>query len=325
MKKKKVEVGEIDIEILRLLYKTEFMSEVQIAVMVGENHDYVKGRLKKLCRAGLIGRKTMDGKAMNYIKRDGVKEVGLAVRNIHEPKLGRYEHCLGTVDGFCWLSIKRLFKDGSVHGITDFGRIITERDFNSVKEMRIAGYRADGQPIYKAVDKDIHAPDGFFQRPDGYYCAIEFERVAKSSKALVRRNVFANARRFTYQWWFFDDPYVGKVLHQIQTEIGKNHMNVRSIREVRSDLERYLSLIPTVISQKSGIPRRSCLGQMVEPISISRIPLLPEYKERVAFEQRATPAAAGTAERTITQNPIAQPASAASVARPQGKSLFERR
>ncbi len=331
MKKKKVEISEMDIEILKMLYKTEFMTESQIAILTGENKEYIKGRLKKLSAAGIIGRKIMDGKAMNYILKDGIKETGLPVRNIHDPKLGRFEHCLGTIDSFCWLSIKRKFKDGSVHGITDFGNIITERDFNSVKEMKITGYRADGQPIYKTVEKDIHAPDGFYQRYDGSFCAIEFERVAKSSKALVRKNVLANARRFSFQWWFYDDPYVGKVLSQIQAEIGQNRMMVKSIREVRQFLDQYLDQIPKVISQKSGIPRKSCLGQMAEAIAISRVPLLMEYKERVAFEQRTALAAINPVEHTVTRNtpvivqrPIAQPQSAP-VAQTQGKSLFERR
>ncbi len=325
MSKKKVEICEVDIEILEMLYKTDFMSEIQIAILTGENKEYIKGRLKKLCAAGLIGRKIMDGKAMNYIQKNGVKETGLPVRNVHEPKLGRYEHCLGSIDSFCWLTIKRHFKDGSVHGITDFGNIITERDFNSVRDMQISGYRKDGQPIYKAVDKDIHAPDGFYQRFDGSYCAIEYERVAKSSKELVKKNVLANARRFSYQWWFFDDPYVGKVLQQIQTEIGKNRMGVKSIREVRADLEQYLGHIPPVISQKSGVPRKSCLGQMAEPIAINKIPLLPEYKERVSFEQRTAQTIVNPVEHSMIQNVQKPVMQSVPVTQPQGKSLFERR
>lgn len=323
MKKKKVEISEIDIEIIKMLYKTEFMSEIQIAIITGENKEYIKGRLKKLCAAGLIGRKIMDGKAMNYLLKKGIKETELPVRNIHEPKLGRYEHCLGTIDSFCWMSIKRLFKDGSIHGITDFGNIITERDFNSVKEMKITGYRADGQPIYKAVDMDIHAPDGFYQRYDGSYCAIEFERVAKSSRALVRKNVLANTHRFEYQFWFYDDPYVGKVLQQIQAEVCPNRMMVKSIREVRGDLNHYLTRIPTVISQKSGIPRKSCLGHMAEPIAVSRLPLLPNYQQKVSYEHRTVTALtpADTKASIQGQTPVMQPVSAPQ----QGKSLFERR
>lgn len=323
MKKKKVEICEIDIEILKMLYKTEFMSEVQIAILTGENKEYIKGRLKKLCAAGLIGRKIMDGKAMNYILKEGIKEIELPVRNIHEPKLGRFEHCVGMIDSCCWLSVKRRFKDGTVHGITDFGSIITERDFNSIRDMQISGYREDGQPIYKAVDKDIHAPDGFYQRTDGSYAAIEFERVAKSSKALIRKNVLANARRFTYQWWIYDDPYVGKVLLQIQAEIGANHMTVKSIREVRSYLEQYLDTIPSIISKKSGIPRKSCLGHMAEPIAVNRLPLLQSYQQKVAFEQRSVsaPTPALLNAHIQGQSQAMKPVSAS----PQGKSFFERR
>ena len=40
-KEKKVILSELDVEILRALYKCDFMTEKQLAVVVGENMDYI--------------------------------------------------------------------------------------------------------------------------------------------------------------------------------------------------------------------------------------------------------------------------------------------
>ena len=286
-KEKKVILSELDVEILRALYKCDFMTEKQLAVVVGENMDYIKGRCKKLANAGLIGRKVIRDVATNYIQKRGVKDATLPPRNIHEPKLSKYEHSLGFIDSCVWFAMYRTFKDGSNHSWIPFGSIITERDFAAVKEMQIVKYRADGQPVYVSKDKDIHAPDGYFRRSDGTFACIEYERTQKSSNKIIKANVIENSKRFKIQYWIFDDPYVGKSLNKIQTEIGDDRMIIYDIRKIRSDIDKYVANIPLTISIKSGIPRHSCLGQMATPIPLNRIPLLPGYQERIVLETRS--------------------------------------
>ena len=286
-KVKTVILSELDVEILSCLYKSDFLSDKQLAVLVGENMNYIKGRCKKLANAGLIGRKVIRDVAANYISKKGVKEAGLAPRNIHEPKLSKYEHSLGFIDSCVWFARYRTFKDGSFRSWIPFGSIITERDFIAVREMQVVKHRADGQPVYVSADKDIHAPDGYFRRSDGSYAAIEFERTQKSSNRLLKANVLENLKRFKLQYWIFDDPYIGKSLNKIRAEVGDDRMIIYDIRKIRSDIDRYVDTIPTVISSKSGIPRNSCLGKMVEPTPLNRIPLLPGYHQSVVLESRA--------------------------------------
>ncbi|MCR5331841.1 MAG: hypothetical protein K6E62_11755 [Lachnospiraceae bacterium] len=286
IREKTVLLKELDFEILRCLYKAEFMTAEQLSIMTGENPSYIRNRCLQLCQAGLIKRKTVRRKAVNYITKKGIKEAGLSPRNIHDPKLSRYEHNLGFMDVCTWFALWRKFKDGSYHSWIPFGQIITERDFNAAREMSVVKYRADGQPIYVSADKNIHAPDGYFRRPDGSFAAIEYERTQKSSNVVVMSNIKENMKRFRLQYWVFDDPYVGKVLHKLQAEIGPDRMLVYDIRKFRSDLDRYIENIPKVISAKSGVPRRSCLGSMVEPIPLNRIPLTPDYQRNLALERR---------------------------------------
>lgn len=283
-KEKTVILSELDMEILRALYKTDFMTEKQLCVLTGENPDYIKGRCKKLANAGIIYRKVIRDVAANYISKKGVKVADLPPRNIHTPTLGKYEHSLGFIDSCLWFSMYRHFKDGSYRSWMPFGQIITERDFGAVKEMSIVKYRADGQPVYVAADKDIHAPDGFFKRPDGSFAAIEFERTHKSSIKILKTNVTENLKRFEMQYWIFDDPYIHRSLKKIQEEVGNDRMIIYDIRKIRSDIDRYVNNIPTVISSKSGIPRCSCFGSMVDPIPLNKLPLL---QQGVVLESRS--------------------------------------
>lgn len=328
-KEKKVVLSDLDREILGCLYKAEFMTEKQLSVMIGEREQYIKGRCKQLSQAGLINRKVIQRIAVNHITTKGIKETGLPVRNIHEPTLSKYEHTLGFMDVCTWMSMWRKFKDGSYRSWIPFGKIITERDFNAVREMRIVKHRADGQPVYASADKDIHAPDGFFRRPDGSYACIEFERTKKSSNRMIRSNILENMKRFRFQYWVYDDPYLGKVLQRLQAEIGEDRIGVYDIRKIRGYIDRYVENLPEVISIKSGIPRRSCLGSMHAPIPLSRLPLLPEYQEKVAFEQRISDAIDPAdsperlAESAIMSNQTVPQASPAF--QHMGKSLLERR
>ncbi|WP_044931182.1 hypothetical protein [Butyrivibrio sp. AC2005] len=282
---KNVIVTELDIEILKCLYKMMFLTETHISVLVGENLGYVKGRLKKLCTAGLITRTTPNGIAVNCITKAGIAELGLPYRNIVKPKLGRYEHNLGEADVYVWLSMWRRFQDGTEHSWIPFGSIVTERDIAAVKGMHITGHRKDGQPIYVSDDKDIHIPDGYIIRKDSF-AAIEYERTAKSSNAILKSNIRENMRRFHFQYWIYDDPYVGKILYDQQKELGKNLMAVYDIRQIRKDIDAYKDRIPSIISQKTGIPRKSCLGTLLDPIPLNKLPLRPTFQNQVTFESR---------------------------------------
>ena len=339
-REKTVILSELDIEILCVLYKCDFMTEKQLSVMIGENANYIKGRTKKLANAGLISRKVVRDVAANYITKKGVKEAALPPRNIHDPKLSKYEHSLGFMDSCVWFGMYRQFKDGSYRSWIPFGQIITERDFTAVKEMTIIKHRADGQPVYVAADKDIHAPDGYFRRADGTFAAIEYERTQKSSNRILKTNVLENLKRFKLQYWIYDDPYIGKSLHKIQAELGDNRMIIYDIRKIRSDIDRYVGTIPTVISSKSGIPRHSCLGKMADPIPLNRLPLLPANQQGVVLESRAKdpanspgntgapaprPASAAKPEPTVAKlmssKPVTQPVVPSSQSS-SGKSLF---
>ena len=120
-KEKTVILSDLDIEILCCLYKTDFMTEKQLSIMIGENPDYIKGRTKKLANAGLIGRKVVRDIAVNYILKRGVRDATLPPRNIHEPKLSKYEHSLGFYDVCTWFAMYRTFKDGSYRSWIPFG------------------------------------------------------------------------------------------------------------------------------------------------------------------------------------------------------------
>ena len=93
-------------------------------------------------------------------------------------------------------------------------------------------------------------------------------------------------QRFSFQHWFFDDTYVGQVLYKLQNELGKDKLAVYDIRMIREQMSRYLDSIPQIISEKSGIPRKSCLGTMIDPIPLNRIPLLTQYQHHVTLESR---------------------------------------
>lgn len=323
-KKKRVVIKEIDKEILQVLYKTGWMTEKQISVLVGENPEYIKGRLKKLCNAGLVNRKVMDRIAVNWLTREGMAETGLEFRNINTPTLSKYEHTMGVNDICVWLARWKRFKDGERSWIP-IGRIITEKDIAAVKEMKMTGHRKDGQPVYVSADKDIHCPDGYIVNTQGLpSTAIEFERTAKSSNAILRKNVAENFKRFSTQLWSYQDPYVGKVLRKVQAEVGTDKMTVIDIRSIRADLDHYIEIvIPEILTEKTGEIRKSCLGSFYPPIPLNRIPLRPEFKSKVQLETRENklPVNVRTVEKPAS--PVA--VSAMTPPQPAGKSLFERR
>lgn len=291
-----------DIEMLYALYKHSFLHEKHLAIICDLNPDYVKGRLKKMTRAGLVKRVLLNGKAANYITKAGMEYAGLKTRSANPPTLGKFEHSLGFADVSTWLCIPHKCRDGSYKNFYQFGSIITERDFYAVREMKISGNKIDGTPIFKSSDSDIHAPDGFCRRSGGYVC-FEYERTRKSSKALIKNNILANATRFVHQIWVFDSNAVGSLLNQIQSEVPSISMTIYDIRRVRAELTEYQATIPEQISEKTGVARRSLLGDMVEAVPLNKVPLLPEHENKITFEQR-TPVHAKTSPEPVLTAPV---------------------
>lgn len=274
MKKKNINISDLDIEILKILYKLVFINDWQLSILVDENIEYLKGRMKKLKAAGLIYRERImpGGKAINYISKAGIDFINLPMRNINKPTLSRYEHNTGLIDTYLYFTIFRENKDGNIGQYSEFGKIITERDFLSVREFKLNGRRSDNQPIYISCDKDIHSPDGYIIRNDGTFFAIEYERTKKASINILEKNIIENEKRFSLQFWFSDDSVVLSNLEKLK--LKHSTLRIRDLNAIRKTLDNYQNSISTVISAKSGRVRRSCLGKLKRPIPLNKIPVL---------------------------------------------------
>ena len=285
--KKGIKLSESDLEILCSLYKADFLCDYHIAVIIGENKGYVAKRLHDIATAGLVGRKVLKANcpAANWITKSGILKAGLPPRNVRPPTLGRYEHSLGCADMYVYFCLLRKFKDGSKKRFVHFGDIITERDFNAVRELKEVGKKKNGQPILKSMDYDIHHPDGYFCK-NGKYYALEFERTPKSTYEKVRDNAKDNAKRFAKQFWIYDKKSVYNYLLKVQAEIGVDRIQLIDYVKVREQLQRAVANLPAVISKKSGKPRQSAFGKMVEPTPLNRIPLLPSAVKKPVLESR---------------------------------------
>lgn len=285
--KKGMNLTEFDNEVLKILYKVEFANVKHIALITGENIDYCTGRLKKLARENYIVRLSLKSNelAINYITKKGISTAGLPPRNVRPPTLGRYEHSLGCADMYVYFCLLRKLKDGSRKRFVHFGDIITERDFNAVRELKKVGKKKNGQPILKSLDFDIHHPDGYFCK-NGKYYALEFERTAKSTYEIVRDNALDNCKRFSKQFWVYDSKSVYNYLKKAQAEIGADKLQIIDYKKVREQLQKAVANLPAVISKKSGKPRQSAFGKMVEPTPLNRIPLLPSAVKKPVLESR---------------------------------------
>ena len=193
----------------------------------------------------------------------------------------------------------RKLKDGSRKRFVHFGDIITERDFNAVRELKEVGKKKNGQPILKSMDFDIHHPDGYFCK-NGKFYALEFERTPKSTYEKVRDNAKDNAKRFAKQYWIYDSKAVYNYLKKAQSEIGADRIQLIDIRKVREQLQKVVANLPPLISKKSGIPRKSAFGKMVEPTPLNRIPLLPSAVKAPVLESRAKATVTPTAKPSAT-------------------------
>lgn len=287
---KGMKLSDLDYEIMKALYKSCFLLSTHISLIVGENLNYINKRLRDLATSGYVMRKVLKANcpAANWLTKKGIKEVQLPMRNVRAPTLAHYEHSVGCADAYLFFCLLRKRKDGTIGRFLDFGSIITERDFLAVRELQQTGTKNNGQPIFAPVDQHIHRPDGYFCKKGNYY-AIEFERTAKSTCRIVRDNVLENAKRFKKQFWFFETKAVYNMLLKIQQEIGTDKIQLFDIGKVREQLQRAISKLPAVISKKSGKPRQSAFGQMVDPLPLNRIPLLPSAFKAPVLEFRSKP------------------------------------
>ena len=286
--RKGIVMSDLDVDILKALYKTDFLCDYHLALIVGENKNYITKRLRDLATAGFVGRKVIKANypAANWLTKLGIKRASLYTRNVRQPTLGRYEHSLGCADMFVFLCLLRKFKDGSIERFVNFGDIVTERDFNAVRELQKVGKKKNGQFIYKALDSTIHHPDGFLYR-NGKYYALEFERTAKSTYEIVRDNALDNCKRFSKQFWVYDSKAVYNYLKKVQVEIGAERIQLIDYVKMREQLQKAVANLPPVISKKSGMPRKSAFGKMADPIPLNRIPLLPSAVKAPVLESRS--------------------------------------
>ena len=285
--KKGIKLSSSDLEMLYSLYKSDFLCDYHLSIIIGESKNYCTKRLRDLATAGLVGRKVLKANcpAANWITKSGILKAGLPPRNVRPPTLGRYEHSLGCADMYVYFCLLRKLKDGSFARFVRFGDIISERDFNAVKELKEVGKKKNGQPILKSLDFDIHHPDGYFVK-NGKYYALEFERTPKSTYDKVRDNALDNCKRFSKQFWVYDSKSVYNYLKKAQAEIGADKLQIIDYKKVREQLQRAVANLPAVISKKSGKPRQSAFGKMVEPTPLNRIPLLPSAVKKPVLESR---------------------------------------
>ena len=299
--RKGIILSESDLEILKSLYKVDFLCDYHIAAIIGESKCYVAKRLRDLATAGLVGRKVLKANcpAANWITKKGIQKAGLTPRNVRPPTLGRYEHSLGCADMYVYFCLLRKLKDGRFSRFVHFGGIISERDFNAVRELKEVGKKKNGQPILKSLDFYVHHPDGFFCKSGKYY-ALEFERTAKSTYDKVLANAKDNAKRFTKQYWVYDHKSVLNYLKKAQSEIGADRIQLIDYVKVREQLRKAVSNLPHVISKKSGKPRQSAFGKMANPLPLNRIPLLPSAVKKPILESRAKTIVAPTPKPKTT-------------------------
>ena len=263
--RKGIILSESDLEILKSLYKVDFLCDYHIAAIIGESKCYVAKRLRDLATAGLVGRKVLKANcpAANWITKKGIQKAGLPPRNVRPPTLGRYEHSLGCADMYVYFCLLRKLKDGRFARFVHFGDIITERDFNAVKELKEVGKKKNGQAILKSLDFDIHHPDGYFCK-NGKYYALEFERTAKSTFELVRDNARDNAKRFSKQFWVYDKKSVYNYLVKVQREVGADRIQLIDIRKVR---EQFAVVFQDPASNLN--PRQTVESSIIRPLILS--------------------------------------------------------
>ena len=270
MGSRNIRISDLDILILTVLYKLPWAQDYHVSLLIGEPIKYVRRRLQQLAEGGLVRRVNMlaDATALNVITSKGISEAGFEPRSITRPTYFSVEHDRGVADVVVYFAI--LQRNGKY--LTDFGSIITERDFDAVTEMEQVGTRSDGQPIYKSKSADVHAPDAYIIK-NGKYIAIEFERTLKSKKSNSQMidNAIDLRKRFYKQFWIYGNNAVRNKLMEIKEEIPE--ISMISIEEVRAYLKRRAELLPDTISAKTGLPAVNRVRYMKDPVPLNRLPL----------------------------------------------------
>lgn len=270
MGSRNIRISDLDIMIMTVLYKLPWAQDYHIALLIGEPIKYVRRRLQQLAEGGLVRRVNLlaDATALNVITSKGISEAGFTPRSVTRPTYFSVEHDRGVADVVVYFAI--LQRNGKY--LTDFGSIITERDFDAVTEMEQVGTRSDGQPIYKSKSADVHAPDAYIIK-NGKYIAIEFERTLKSKKSNSQMidNAIDLRKRFYKQFWIYGNNAVKNKLLEIRKDIPE--ISMINIEEVRAYLKRRAELLPDTISAKTGIPAVTRVGYMKDPVPLNRLPL----------------------------------------------------
>ena len=260
MQNRKIRIGEIDKEILMILYRFSWAYDYHIAALVGESQSYIKGRLKQLAQAGLIGRKILLGNepAANWILKEGMKILNVEPRKIHEPAPKTCMHDKACADLYTALAISTSVKDGKKVSPYGFNNIITEKELFFARKTIATGHKKkDGTMIYKPVDL-AHRPDGYLITKAGSYIALEAELTPKSKKSKLFANMDSNFKYFSNQWWFTDRDSIKKAILSHANDMGMtDKVKVYSMSQIHNQVLRYVNSLPQTIAKKDGRNRIS--------------------------------------------------------------------
>lgn len=285
MGSRNIRISDLDILILTVLYKLPWAQDYHVSLLIGEPIKYVRRRLQQLSEGGLVRRMNMlaDATALNVITSKGISEAGFTPRSVTRPTYFSVEHDRGIADAVVYFAI--LQKNGKY--LTDFGSIITERDFDAVSEVEQIGTRSDGQPIYKSKSADIHAPDAYIIK-NGKYIAIEYERTLKSKKSNSQMidNAIDLRKRFDKQFWVYGNNAVKNKLLELRKDIPE--ISMISIEEVRAYLRRRAEMLPDTISAKTGLPAVNRVGYMKDAIPLNKLQLRGGIRLEAARESGKT-------------------------------------
>ena len=282
MQNRKIRIGEIDREILMVLYRYGWAYDYHIAALIGESQSYIKGRLKQLAQAGLIGRKILLGNepAANWILKEGMKILDVEPRKVHEPRPRTCEHDKACADLYTALSISTSIVDGKKVRPYSFNQIITEKDLFAARKNIDTGYkRKDGKTIFKPVDL-AHRPDGYLITKTGRYIALEAELTPKSKKSKLFANMDSNFKYFSNQWWFTDRDSIKKAIISHANDMGiTDRVKVYSMSKIHDQVIKYVNALPQTIAKKDG--RNRITSVLLDPPTVIPTEDLPKQRNLI--------------------------------------------
>ena len=283
MQKRKIRIGEIDKEILMILYRYSWAYDYHISAFIGESQAYVKGRLKQLAQAGLVGRKILLGNepAANWLLKEGMKLLDVESRKIHEPAPKTCVHDRACADLYVALTIATQTVDGRKIRPYSFNQIVTEKDLFFARKIIATGYhKKNGQMIYKPVDL-AHRPDGYLITKAGRYISLEAELTPKSKKAKLFSNMDNNAKYFDYQWWFTDRESIKNAILSHAHDMGMtDRIKVYSMEKMHDKVINYVVSLPETIAKKDGRSRTSLVS--LDPPTVIPTEDLPKQFNNMA-------------------------------------------